>query len=247
MLHPPESAGVERLAVGVRGRAAFDVDLQRLRVRLQHHVDHAGDGVRSVLRRRAVAKDLDVVDGRGGDGVEVDAARSAADRVVRVHERAGVAALAVDHDQELIGPQSAQRGRADGVGAVADRRPRKVERRRDLLNDLARLRRRRRGDLLLLDDVDRHGLLLLRADRARADRDLLAEGGTQHDLHLGVADGRVDGARLKALQRGGDLQLAALPRHSQRELPLGIRNRRDAHALDRNGDARKRAPVALQA
>src|SRR5206468_1731757 len=72
------------------------------------------------------------------------------------------------------------------------------------------------------------------------------ECGTQNDLHFGIADGSVDGSRLKPLQRGGDLQLATLAGHCQNESPVRIGDRGEAHALDRNGRTRKRASVALR-
>src|SRR3546814_9440395 len=60
--------------------------------------------------------------------VHVDARRAAADRTVEVEQRRHVPTLAVDQDQHLIGRETAQRRGAQRVGAVGQRRLRKVER-----------------------------------------------------------------------------------------------------------------------
>ena len=109
------------LAVGERGVAA----LARI---AQAQVDDAGDGVRAVLRRGAVAQHFDGFDRGERNGVQVDGGRAAADRAVDVHQRGLVAALAVDQHQRLVGREAAQRGGADVIGAVGDRRAREVER-----------------------------------------------------------------------------------------------------------------------
>src|SRR5207302_3026212 len=88
--------------------------------------------------------------------------------------------------------------------------------------------------------------LLLRAHRAGADRDLFPECGPQNDLHVGIADNSVDGSRLKALQRGDDFQLAGLAWYCQSESAVAVGDRGEAHALDRDGHAGKRAPLALR-
>ena len=95
----------------------------------------------------------------------------------------------IEH-QHLVRAQAAQRRRAHGVGAVGDRRPREVERRRQRLDDLRRLGVAARRDLLGRDDVDRHRLL----GGAPAARDptvtCLGEAGCKRD---------VDGERRPAL------------------------------------------------
>ncbi|MNT26192.1 hypothetical protein D3C72_1617510 [compost metagenome] len=62
----------EILAVGDAGAAA-------LAGFLQAQVDDPGDGVRAVLRRGAVAQDLDPVQGTRRDGVQIDGGRAAPD------------------------------------------------------------------------------------------------------------------------------------------------------------------------
>jgi hypothetical protein len=59
-----------------------------------------------------VPQHLDAVDGRGGDGVDVVARRAAGDRLLIVHQGLLVVALAVDQDEDLVGPERAEgRGR----------------------------------------------------------------------------------------------------------------------------------------
>ena len=82
------------------------------------------------------------------DRVEVDAGGAAADAAVQMDERALMAPLAVDQHQHLIGSEAAQRRRAHRVGAIRDRRAREIERRRQRLDHLRRLRVAARGDLL---------------------------------------------------------------------------------------------------
>src|SRR5690606_38861315 len=83
-------------------------------------VDHAGDGIGAVDRRRAVFKNLDAFDDRQRDGVEIGAA---------AHARGGGLvdpADAVDKHQDALGFQVAKvdlrRPRADAatVGRIAD-------------------------------------------------------------------------------------------------------------------------------
>src|SRR5690606_25099739 len=57
-----------------------------------------------------------------------DRGRAAADGAVEVEQRGGVAALAVDQHQHLVGRQAAQLRRADGRSAVGQGRAREVER-----------------------------------------------------------------------------------------------------------------------
>src|SRR5580692_997006 len=74
-------------------------------------VDDAGDGIRTVLRRRALGQYFNVVDGIEGDEVKVDA-RPALISGARRHRDVGrgVAPFAVDEHQHVIGIQTAQFG-----------------------------------------------------------------------------------------------------------------------------------------
>ena len=118
-------------------------------------VDHAGDRVRSILRRGAVAQHLDAADREARDQVEVDRRAAAADRAVDVEQRRNVAALAVDQDQGLVRAEAAQRGGPQRVGAVGDRGLREVERGDELVEDLVGLGLSRIGDRVGADHVDR--------------------------------------------------------------------------------------------
>jgi hypothetical protein len=94
----------------------------------QANVEHAGNCIGAVLRRRAVAQHFDRLHHAGGQCVEVDGGGAAADCAVDVDERCCVASLAVDQYQRLIGGKAAQRCRADRVGAVGKPGPREIER-----------------------------------------------------------------------------------------------------------------------
>ena len=109
------------LAIGDGGAAT----LARI---TQAQVDDTGDGVRAVLRGGAITQHLDGFDGRQRDRVEIDGGRTAAYRAVDVHQRRWMTALAVHQYQCLVGREASQGCGADVVGAVGDRRPRKIER-----------------------------------------------------------------------------------------------------------------------
>ena len=136
-------------AVG-RGRAAAVVGAPEL------DVDHAGDRVRAILRRGAVAKHLDAADREARDQVEIHGGAAAADRAVDVEQRRDVAALAVDQHQGLVRAEAAQGGGAQRVGAVGDRGLRKVERGDEVVEDLVGLGLSRIGDRVGADHIDRN-------------------------------------------------------------------------------------------
>jgi hypothetical protein len=81
---------------------------------LEHQVHHPGDGVGAVLGGGAVAEHLDPVQGAGGHGVEVDAARPGAPAV---HQHQGV-----------VGAQAPEGEGPDDVAGVGDALARKVHR-----------------------------------------------------------------------------------------------------------------------
>ena len=106
---------------------------------LEDQVDDARDGVRAVLRRRAVAQHLDAFDRRDRDRVHVGAGGAPADRIEHMHQGAVVAALAVDEHERLVRAQAPERRGPHRVRAVRDGRTREVERRRQHLQRPARL------------------------------------------------------------------------------------------------------------
>ena len=120
-------------------------------------VDHPGDGVRAVLGRGAVTQDLDMIDQRGGDHVEVDRLRAGVQRRAVVEQGAVVAALAVDQHQHLVAVQAAQ---ADGPhhrrGTVAGR-CRQVDGRQHAVQGAGQVRLAGGQQLLGRDHVHRRG------------------------------------------------------------------------------------------
>ena len=94
---------------------------------LQLDVDDPGNGIRTILRRRAVAQHFDPLDGEAGDEVEVNRRRSATNGAVDVEQGRDMAPLAIDQHQRLVRAETAQRGRAQHVGAIGDRGLREVE------------------------------------------------------------------------------------------------------------------------
>jgi hypothetical protein len=143
---------------------------------LELDVDHAGDRVRAILRRRAVAQHFDAIDRERGNRVEVDRSRAATHRSVDVEQCGHVTALAVDQHQGLVGREAAQRGGADHIGAVGDRWLREVERGYELVEDLVDLAQPRAAHRLRRNHVDRH--------RAVGDGTI---GGARAGDHDGVA------------------------------------------------------------
>ncbi len=95
----------------------------------QHEIDHAGDRVRTVLRRRAVTKDFNALQRDARDHANVDAVRSVTGgRCEELHERGAMTALAVYEDQGLVGCRTAQRRWAHECAAVTRSRSRRVRR-----------------------------------------------------------------------------------------------------------------------
>ena len=130
---------------------AGELDIATLRASLQDDVDDAGNRVGAILGRGAVAQDLDVVDRRQRDGIEVHGLRTATDHAVVEQDRAGVPALAVDQHQHLVGRQAAQLCRALRVRGVGRGRAREVQG-----GDDARKRGGQIGGAGLLQHLGRH-------------------------------------------------------------------------------------------
>lgn len=85
----------------------------------ENDVDHARDGIAAVLCRRTLGENLNVIDGRFGNEIQVDAGaplvhRTAVDR--QVGRR--VPALAVDEHQYMIGTQAFQSRLQSLIGHV---------------------------------------------------------------------------------------------------------------------------------
>ncbi len=96
---------------------------------LEDHVDHPGNRVRAITRRRAIAQHFDMVDRRQRDGIQIRRRRTAPHRPAQVDESTGVAAFAVDQHQHLVRRQAAQLRRAHQFGAIHQAWAREIDRR----------------------------------------------------------------------------------------------------------------------
>ena len=172
-------------AIGEHGQAVIRVDLSEctgvrispadgrvglptVRSMLQDDVDDTRDGVGAVLRRRAVAQNLDVVDRGNRYQIQVHRRRPGADGGEIVDERRAVATLAIDQDQDIVAGETTNCvGRyAGGCAAAVLRRQREgwdCSRQNLLQSRLAG-----GADLLAADDVDRHRAVAHRAWLAAA-------------------------------------------------------------------------------
>ncbi|MNL45328.1 hypothetical protein D3C87_1679670 [compost metagenome] len=83
------------------------------RRRLEDHVDHPGNRVRAVLRRRAIGQHFDPFHGGNRDQPEVGGGGTEGRATAIVDHRSAVAAFAIDQHQHLVTRQAAQRRAAD--------------------------------------------------------------------------------------------------------------------------------------
>ena len=161
--------------------------------RLQDDVDDAGDGVRAVLGGGPVGEHLDVVDRPDRDQAEVHRRRSGVGiAAVDGEVRGGVAALAIDQHQRVVGVEPAQGG-LDGQGRRIGAILLKVERRHALLQHVLQV-----GLAHMLDGLGAHHLDRLGAI-GRLHPDLTRAG----DDHLGhrVRPARAIGGAARVLRR----------------------------------------------
>ncbi|MNI37495.1 hypothetical protein D3C73_915880 [compost metagenome] len=97
------------LTIALAVLALVEVRFGAVEVLLGDDVHHAGDGVRAVDGRSAVLQDVDALDHRGRNGVQVDAA-----------VQTGGPATAVDQHQGALGAQVAQADASRTVTAVVE-------------------------------------------------------------------------------------------------------------------------------
>ncbi len=230
--------GLDLGTVAAAGDAGGGHDVGKIGVVLGDDVDHAGDRVGAVLRGGAVAQDLDALDRTGRDRVEVGADCAAAERAIEVDQRALVAALAVDQDQDLVGSQAAQARGIDVVRTVGHGLRRRYVGRGQGRQHASGLGPAAARDLVSGDDVDRDRRVHVGARRARSDdHDDLGQQLVERHWHVDV--GRLAGGDREALldraepvevgpegdrsRRCGDLEPAEL-----------VGGRRDRGALDRD-------------
>ena len=76
---------------------------------------------------------------------------------VNLNKGGAVIALAIDHDQDLVGPQAAQRGRTHEGGGVGNGVLRDIEGRDDVSDDVQEVEGGLVGELRAANDVDRRG------------------------------------------------------------------------------------------
>ena len=108
---------VDGVEIGDMGPVSH-IELGAHALAVQNQVDHAADGVGTVLRAGTVTQHFHVVNGIQGQRVEVHRRRAAADLGLAVHHRGGMAAFAVDEHQHLVGAQAAQLAGAHVVGGA---------------------------------------------------------------------------------------------------------------------------------
>ena len=196
--HAPAAAhvGIAAIARVVRREilAARDGGERREPAATHDHIDDAGDGVRTVLGRGAVAQHLDTFDRAAGEGVHVDAARTRGHAVrERVHHGCLVTAHAIHQHQRLVRRQTAQREGPDHVGGVGDGLAGEVHRRRQCLKCLARLGGALACQHLVVVHIHRHCQLVGRGVvRTGADHDL--DGLLRDDALLELEVDRDSGA-----------------------------------------------------
>ena len=124
---------------------------------LQHEVDHPGDGVRAVLRRRAVAQHFHALDGDGGNGGDVRPL-GAIRRAIGdpLDDGAPVAALVVDQHEGVVGRQTAQVHGPQQRGGVPGRVRAHMERGHKRSEQIGHVRPALCLDGIGADGIDRH-------------------------------------------------------------------------------------------
>ena len=120
---------------------------------LEQEVQHPGDGVRAVLRRRPVTQHLDLPQRNGRDGRNVRPLRAVGHAGEPREHRRPMPPLAVDQDERVIVGEVAQGGRPDERGRVADRMRGDVERRDQGAQLVVQ-----RGGALADDVLERYGV-----------------------------------------------------------------------------------------
>ncbi|MNS57803.1 hypothetical protein D3C72_907020 [compost metagenome] len=172
-----------RLARLAKGKARLQVDLIALAIAfrilrvahgdfrtgriVENDVDHAGDGVGTVLRRGAVAQHFDALDGGHGNLRQVGRLRAA-----RTQQGAAVETLAVNQHQGLVRRQAAQGGGTHEDLPVSHRQALHHVRGNQLRQHVVQIRRLDGADIFAVEDIHgRHGVELRTVAAARASDD----------------------------------------------------------------------------
>ena len=141
-------------AVAADVAAAVQLDAAAGRVVLEQEIDDAGNRVRTVLRRGAVAQHLDSLQRDRRNGRDVRSLRAIRHAAEPGDHRGPVPPLAVDQDQRVVVSKIAQAGRPHQGGGIADRMRRHVEGRHQVAQLLVELRRALAHDVIDRNRVD---------------------------------------------------------------------------------------------
>ena len=194
---------------------------------LEQEVHDAGDRIRAVLCRRAVAQHFGLPNGNPGDHGEIRALRAVRDAVPEPgNDRCAVAALAVDQDQRVIGCQVAQVRRPDDGRRVADWLNADVERGDDGPQLLGQVRTALADEILVADDIDRHG-----------------RGGHRPGLGAGPDDDHLLGTPDRHLHVEGDRGAAAHLHHLRGRGEAGEGERHVVRPRDKSAERELAGPV----
>ena len=180
-----------RIAVARAVGAGVELQAAARAVVLEQEVHHAGNGVRAVLRRGAVAQHLDLAQRDRRNRRDVRPLRAIRHAGEPGNDRRTVPALAVDQHERMVVGQVAQAGRPDERGRVADRVRRDVERRHQGPQLVVERRGSLTDDILERQGVDRHrrGSHRSRLGAATDDHDPLLDGDHQLDIKGGRGAG----------------------------------------------------------
>ena len=175
---------VEGLAVAFLKGAGVEFETTAGGGILELEIHDAGDGVRAVLRRRAVAQHFDLAQRDGRDGGDVRALRAVRHAVaaVPVDDRRAVASLSVHQDQRVVRRQVAKHRRPDDRRRIADRLRVDVERGDDRAQLILQIDDALVGDVGRREHVDRNRRLRNgpRPGSGADDDGLLSEPVEQH-------------------------------------------------------------------
>ena len=135
-----------------------DLDAAARTCVLELEVDDAGDGVRAVLCRGAVAQNLDLAKGDRRDDGDVRPLGAVRDAVAQPGDDGGaVTALAVDENQGVVRRQAAEVGRSNQGGRVTDRLGADVVGRDDSADPVRQVVVPLADEFRFGNDVDRYG------------------------------------------------------------------------------------------
>ena len=157
------------LAVALFVAAEFGADVEAGIGRAQLEIQHAGNGVGTVLGGGAVAQYLHRFDGDGGNAADVHAVGPEG---AEAQHRTAMPTLAVEQDQRVVRIEAAQFGRAHERRAIGNRLSFDVERRHDGLHHIDQVRGVDAVDVVGVEHIHRHRRIGHRARlAARADGD----------------------------------------------------------------------------